>query len=240
MPIIWLFVIAFVVGVIMMVVEFVQAVAEGIDARVADIGGWYVAAAFGAGLILLLIVMVRSGKRSERRDFLRAVPHQIDGRIAAAGAEYRRAAEALERAAEELAANRAPLFWDEIGAAETALNECAGTLLETEQMVDLYNREAPAHKLKIPELDPVPPQALSRTLDLAGEQLGITQNALAIPAFASVYEQRRAAAQLREQQAHANAELMTALEQIRDEAERSADSAEGARRASKRAAGDWF
>ena len=33
---------------------------------------------------------------------------------------------------------------------------------------------------------------------------------------------------------------MTALEQIRDEAERSADSAEGARRASKRAAGDWF
>ena len=85
MPIIWLFVIAFVVGVIMMVVEFVQAVAEGIDARVADIGGWYVAAAFGAGLILLLIVMVRSGKRSERRDLLRAIPHQIDGRIARGG-----------------------------------------------------------------------------------------------------------------------------------------------------------
>lgn len=240
MPIIWLFVIAFVVGVIMMVVEFVQAVAEGIDARVAEIGGWYVAAAFGAGLILLLIVLVRSGKRSERRDFLRAVPHQIDGRIAAAGAEYRRAADALDRAAAELAANRAPLFWDEIGAANTALNACAETLMETDRMIEEYNDEAPGHKLKITELDPVPPQALSRTLDLAGEQLGITQNALAIPAFASVYEQRRAAAQLGELQALANQEIMTTLEQLREETERTADSAEGARRASKRAAGDWF
>lgn len=240
MPIIWLFVIAFVVGVIMMVVEFVQAVAEGIDALVANIGGWYVAAAFGAGLILLLVVMVRSGKRSERRDFLRAVPHQIDGRIAEAGAEYRRAADAMERATAELAANRAPLFWDEIGAANTALTACAQTLMETDRMIEQYNDEAPGHKLKIPELDPVPAQAWSRTRDLLHEQARIAQEALAVPVFAGVYEQRRAAAQLHEQQAQANAELMTALEQILDETERTADSADRAHRASKRAAGDWF
>ena len=240
MPIIGLLVILFVVGVIMMVVEFMQEVAEGIDARVADIGGWYVAAAFGAGLILLLIVMVRSGKRSERRDLLRAVPHQVDSRIAAAAAEYRRAAEALDQATAELAANRAPLFWDQIAAAATALMECADTLVETDRMIDRYNDEAPAHNLKIPKLDPVPSLALSRTLDLMGQKERIAQEALAVPVFAGVYEQRRAAAQLREQQAQADAAIMTALEQIRDDAERSADSAEGARRASKRAAGDWF
>lgn len=42
------------------------------------------------------------------------------------------------------------------------------------------------------------------------------------------------------QQALANQEFLSALEQIHDEAERTADSDEGARRASKRAAGDWF
>ena len=240
MPIIWLFVIAFVAGVIMMIVEFVQAVAEGIDARVADIGGWYVAAAFGAGLILLFVVLVRSGKRSERRDLLRAIPHQIDSRIAQAAAKYRRAAEALNQAVAERDAKRAPLFWDQIEAAATALMECAETLVETDRMIDRYNDKAPGHKLKIPKLDPVPSLALSRTLDLMGEMERIAQDALAIPVFAGVYEQRRATAQLGELQALANQEFMTTLEQIREEAERTADSAERARRASKRAAGDWF
>ena len=63
---------------------------------------------------------------------------------------------------------------------------------------------------------------------------------IVIPAFAGVYEQGRAAAQLDELQALANQEFMSALEQIREEAERIADSAGGARRASKRAVGDWF
>ena len=236
MPIIAHFVAVSVIGLILMAVEALLEVARRIDAFVAGIGGWYVPAAFGAGLILLLAVLVRSGKRSERRDLLRVAPHQVDGRIAAAGAEYRRAAEAPERAAAELAADRAPLFWDAIEAAETALDGCANTLLATERMTDRYNDEVPAHKLKIPELDQLPPQALSRTRDLMGEQARIAQEALAVPVFAGVYEPRRAAAQ----QAQANAELMTALGPILDETERTADSADGARRASKRAAGDWF
>ena len=35
-------------------------------------------------------------------------------------------------------------------------------------------------------------QALSRTLDLMREQVKITQDALAVPVFANIYEQRRA------------------------------------------------
>lgn len=240
MPFIALLVVASVIGLIMMAVEVLLEIARGIDARVAEIGGWYVPAAFGAGLILLLIVLVRSGKRSEQRDLLRAIPHQVDSRIAAAAAEYHQAAEALKQAVAELDAKRAPLFWDQITAAATALMECAETLVDTDRMIDRYNDEAPAHKLKIPKLDPVPSLALSRTLDLMGEKERIAQEALAIPVFAGVYEQRRAAALLREQHAQADAAVMSSLERIIEETERTADSAEGARRASKRAAGDWF
>ena len=83
--------------------------------------------------------------------------------------------------------------------------------------------------------DPVPWQAWSSTLDLMAEQVSITQDALAIPVFADVYEQRQAASHLGEQQTLANQELMAVLEQIREETERLVDSAERARRASNRA-----
>ena len=239
-PIIAIFILGSIAGLIMMAVELVVNVAAAIDAFVADIGGWYVAAAIGAGLIVLLVMLVRSGRQSERRDLLRAIPHQVDGRIAEAAAEYRQAADALKQAVAELDAKRAPLFWDRIEAAGTALAECAEILLETEQMIDRYNDEAPGHKLKIPAIDPVPREALSRTVDLMREQARITQDALAVPVFASIYEQRRAAAQLREQQAQADAAMMTTLEQILEETEHTAESADHARRASKRAAGDWF
>ncbi len=239
-PIIAIFILGSIAGLIMMAVEFVVNVATAIDAFVADIGGWYVAAAISAGLIVLMVLLVRSGRQSERRDLLRAIPHQVDGRIAEAAAEYHQAADALKHAVAELDAKRAPTFWDWIEAAEAALAECAGILLETEQMIEEYNDEAPGHKLKPTEIDPVPQPALSRTLDLMREQVKITQEALAVPVFANIYEQRRAAAQLREQQAEADEAVMATLQQILEETEHTAESADRARRASKRAAGDWF
>ena len=151
-PIIAIFILGTIAGLIMIAVDFAVNVATVIDAFVAGIGGWYVAAAIGAGLILLLVMLVRLGRQSERRDLLRAIPHQIDGRIAEAAAEYRQDADPRKQAVAELDAKRAPLFWDRIEAAETALAECAEILLETEQMIDRYNDEAPGHKLKIPEL----------------------------------------------------------------------------------------
>ncbi len=239
-PIIALFLLAFIAGLVMMAVEFVVNVATAVDAFVAGIGGWYVAAAISAGLIVLMVLLVRSGRQSERRDLLRAIPGRVDGRIAEAAAEYHQAADALKQAVAELDAKRAPTFWDRIEAAETALADCAGILLETEQMIEEYNAEAPGHKLKPPEIDPVPQQALSRTLDLMREQVKITQDALAVPVFANIYEQRRAAAQLREQQAEADEAVMATLQQTLEETEHTAESADRARRASKRAAGDWF
>ena len=81
---------------------------------------------------------------------------------------------------------------------------------------------------------------MSCTVDLMHEPARIEQDALAVPVFANIYEQRRAAAQLREQQAQADAAMMTTLEQVLEETEQTAESADRARRASKRAAGDWF
>ncbi len=107
-------------------------------------------------------------------------------------------------------------------------------------MIEEYNDGAPGHKLKPAEIDPVPQQALSRTLDLLREQVKITQDALAVPVFANIYEQRRTAAQLREQQAQADVAATATLQQILEETEHTAESADRARRASKRAAGDWF
>lgn len=82
--------------------------------------------------------------------------------------------------------------------------------------------------------DLVPLLAVNCTLNVMAEQVGTTPDALAKPVFTGVYKQRRTAAQLGEQQALANQEFMVALEQIREETERTAD------RASKRTAGDWF
>ncbi len=107
-------------------------------------------------------------------------------------------------------------------------------------MIDRYHDEAPGHKLKPTEIDPVIQQALNRTLNLMREQATITLDALAVPAFANIYEQRRAAAQLREQQAEADEAVVATLQQILEKAEHTAESAERARRAFKQAAGDWF
>ncbi len=74
-PIIAIFILGSIAGLVMMAVEFVVNVATAIDAFVAGIGGWYVAAAISAGLIVLMVLLVRSGRQSERRDLLRAIPH---------------------------------------------------------------------------------------------------------------------------------------------------------------------
>ena len=54
-------------------------------------------------------------------------------------------ANTLKQAVAERDAKRAPAFRDRIEAAETALADCGGILLETEQMIDRYNDEAPGH-----------------------------------------------------------------------------------------------
>ncbi len=62
------------------------------------------------------------------------------------------------------------------------------------------------------------------------EQVKITQDALAVPVFANIYEQRRAAAQLREQQAQAGEAVMATPQQLLEETEHTAESARRARR----------
>lgn len=47
-------------------------------------------------MIVLLVLLVGSGRHSERRDLLRAAPHEVDGRIAEAVTEDRQAANALK------------------------------------------------------------------------------------------------------------------------------------------------
>ena len=224
-------------GVIIGVVWIANAVFDAL-------GGWPGVIATVAGLAGVIFVVLQYLSREAERSELAAMPERVRAVIEDAQNLFGAAVDTLNEAKTELDEERAPLFWDKFDECIDAIVRCNEKLQTAETLADDYNQRAPRHELTDPEqIGPVPPAAHEDMTALQHEMAAVYYQAMTVPAFGIVYEQRRQGERVRQEQRRMLAEIEALGAETRqavNAATQAAQAAESARRASKRAAGDWF
>ena len=233
------------------VAELMDAIGKGVQA----IGGAETLVTIGGGGLLVWIVGGYLLGRAREARKARAMPGEVAVLVLEAADEYARGAMALKQAIAEVEAQRAPLFWDQIQECDAAAEACSKRLVEAKELREQYRKLARRHGLEeAPPEAAIPEQAATDTLNLLDAVAATARESLAIPAFAMVYEQRRAASMMVDMQAQAHDEIRAGLQTVLEVSGAAASSAaaaataardaqrasKDARRASERAAGDWF
>ena len=242
-------------GVVMAIIQALDMAVTWINNFIASIGGWNTVWTIAAAVVVLTVVFRYLHIQDRKRRKVRALPNEVDELLRSAADGYDRARAHLQEAVDELAAERSSLFWDQMQECHTATDSCTNALLRAGAGIEWYNQDAPRYGLKEPPaLGAIPARAAEDVIGLLEDITTLTNEALAKPAFAMVYEQRRAAAAILDMQAQAHADVQADLQRILASSERTAEAAaaaavearrarrtaKAAKEASKRAAGDWF
>ena len=227
------------------ILGIIAIVIIGVAMRIFDaIGGWpgvfLIAGAVIGGVIALKVVLARAAAIK----VLRAMPAEVDALMANARTLSSVDPVAFLRAMEaEYAAGRAPTFWEIYDKAAVHLCDLVETLERAHDIARAYQEGADKYKL-------VPTTIIVEDGDdqlmVDGMRNGLVKvrdAALTNTNFALVYEQRRQGQEIQAQQQAMRRELAAVGETANAALEvslQASDDARNARRAAKRASGDWF
>ena len=212
------------------------------------IGGWPGLIAIVVGILALFFAIGHFSARKEDLEELKSMPGRVRALVEGAQKLFGEAATSLKHAEVQFEERRAPVFWDKIDECEGKIMQCVGNLESAQGLIEKYNDRAPARELANPaQLEQLPPAAYDDTKALFDEMTNCSYKAMAISEFGVVYEQRRQAKLIVEQQDRIRAEMQSKLNALETKtreaiaiADRAASKAESAKRISKSARGDWF
>ena len=204
------------------------------------VGGWP-----GVFLILTIIVVgvfliTNAMNRNEAIRALRAKPGRVSALTEEAGELVDTIDAPVKAALDELEALRAPLFWERF-------EECCRRMFVANDNLDRAASEAEeygtgARKYNlIPRDIAVDDGPLREKVEALYKQLERLQNeAMVLPDFGVVFEQRRQGLELLAHQQAMHADLAETARATLEAAEQASAEARDARWAAKRASGDWF
>lgn len=208
------------------------------------VGGWPGVIATVVGVVAITVAGGRYFSRKAERAELEEMPGQVRALIEDAQKLFGDGGDALSEANIQFEEKRGPLFWDKIYECNDALMRCAGRLERARKLTDDYNHRAPMYDLTDPkQIEPLSRVAYDDTMALVDEMSDLAYQAMAVPEFGVIYEQRRQAERVLDGQRAVQSDieaLATKTRQAVNAATTAVQAAESARMASKRAAGDWF
>lgn len=235
-----------VIGIVILIIG--AYVMDVVSAVFNAVGGWPGVIAIVVGVVVLLVVVGRRQERAAELEALKSMPGPVRALVEDARKFFGEATDALSQAKVQFEERRAPLFWDKLDECEEALAQCVHRLEGAQELIEKYNDRAPARELTDPaQIAPLPPAAYNDTNALFAEMSDCSYQAITVAEFAVIYEQRRQAKLIVDEQRRIRSEMqskLNALEaktnQALDVANDAASTAESARRIGKSARGDWF
>ena len=230
------------------ILGIVSWVFDTVSAAFNAIGGWPSVIAIVVGGVVLMTVLGRRHERAQELEELKGMPGQVLALVKDASNLFGKATETLNQAKAQFEERRAPLFWDKVDDCEKTLAQCVDRLGSAQELIESYNERAPTRDLTDPaQITPLPPAVYNDTNALIAEISDCSYQAMAVAEFGVVYEQRRQAQLIVEEQRRVRSEMrskLNALEAKTSEAievaKKAVSKAETAKRIGKEARGDWF
>ena len=235
--------------VILIVIVFIGVyVMDAINAVLNAVGGWPGVIAIVVGVVVLVGVVGRNRERTAELEKLKSMPSRVRGLVEDAQNFFGEAIDSLNQAKVQFEEKRAPVFWDKIDECEKTIMQCVDKLESAHVLIEKYNDRAPTRDLTDPvQIAPLPPGAYNDTKALFAEMSDCSYQAMAVPEFGVIYEQRRQTGLVLDEQRRIRSEMQSKLNALEAKtreaiaiANDATSAAESAKQISKSARGDWF